>query len=160
MSDNVGQSYNEQILQSIIDGTPYENQNPYPSRIEVLLMELKEAIEAGGGTIVIDQTFNPDSENAQAGKAVAQAISNKVDKVSGKGLSSNDFTDADVAKLSGIAEGAEVNVQSDWDQTNTSADDFIKNKPSLLELGETSSTAYPGDKGKANADAITAIKDG
>lgn len=29
-----------------------------------------------------------------------------------------------------------------------------------LALGETSSTAYAGDKGKANADAITAIKDG
>ena len=29
-----------------------------------------------------------------------------------------------------------------------------------LALGETSSTAYAGNKGKANADAITAIKDG
>ena len=29
-----------------------------------------------------------------------------------------------------------------------------------LALGETASTAYAGDKGKANADAITAIKDG
>lgn len=29
-----------------------------------------------------------------------------------------------------------------------------------LALGETSSTAYAGDKGKANADAISAIKDG
>lgn len=29
-----------------------------------------------------------------------------------------------------------------------------------LALGETSSTAYAGNKGKANADAIAAIKDG
>lgn len=29
-----------------------------------------------------------------------------------------------------------------------------------LALGETASTAYPGNKGKANADAIAAIKDG
>ena len=29
-----------------------------------------------------------------------------------------------------------------------------------LALGETASTAYPGNKGKANADAISAIKDG
>ena len=29
-----------------------------------------------------------------------------------------------------------------------------------LALGETSSTAYPGNKGKQNADAIAAIKDG
>jgi|GEM_PF-6598838 len=32
-------------------------------------------------------------------------------------------------KLAGIADGAEVNVQSDWDQANNAADDFIKNKP-------------------------------
>lgn len=36
------------------------------------------------------------------------------------------------SKLSTIAQGAEVNVQSDWTQTNTTADDYIKNKPSNL----------------------------
>lgn len=35
--------------------------------------------------------------------------SNKVDKVSGKGLSTNDYTTAEKTKLSGIATGAEVN---------------------------------------------------
>ena len=60
-----------------------------------------------------------------AGVALAQ----KVDKVSGKGLSQNDFTNALKTKLDGIASGAEVNVQADWSQTNTSADDYIKNKP-------------------------------
>ena len=60
-----------------------------------------------------------------AGVALAQ----KVDKVSGKGLSQNDFTNALKTKLDGIASGAEVNVQADWAQTNTSADDYIKNKP-------------------------------
>lgn len=61
---------NAEILQSIIDGTPYENPNPYPSRIEQLLMELKEVIEEGGGGGVspvpdyenwewINQYFNP-----------------------------------------------------------------------------------------------------
>lgn len=73
MGDTTGQSYNEQILQSIIDGTPYENPNPYPSRIEQLLMELKEVIEQGGGGTV-DQTYTPTSENAQSGKAVAEAL--------------------------------------------------------------------------------------
>lgn len=36
------------------------------------------------------------------------------------------------SKLAGIASGAEVNVQSDWNQTSTNADDFIKNKPTNL----------------------------
>lgn len=37
-----------------------------------------------------------------------------------------------LAKLNGIASGAEVNVQSNWTQTNTSADDYIKNKPTTV----------------------------
>lgn len=38
------------------------------------------------------------------------AIGTKVDKEEGKGLSSNDYTDAEKNKLNGIAEGAQVNV--------------------------------------------------
>lgn len=57
------------------------------------------------------------------------ALDLKVDKVTGKELSTNDFTDALLSKLNGIAAGAEVNVQSDWNQTNNTQDDFIKNKP-------------------------------
>ena len=58
------------------------------------------------------------------------AVSNKVDKVSGKGLSTNDFTAALLSKLNGIAAGAEVNVQADWSSTDSTSDAFIKNKPS------------------------------
>lgn len=36
-------------------------------------------------------------------------------------------------KLKGIEEGAEVNVQADWTQTDDTKDDFIKNKPDLTE---------------------------
>ena len=36
-------------------------------------------------------------------------------------------------KLKGIEEGAEVNVQADWAQTDNTKDDFIKNKPDLTE---------------------------
>lgn len=55
----------------------------------------------------------------------------KVDKVSGKGLSTNDYTTAEKNKLAGISYGADVNVQSDWNDTNTSSDAFIKNKPKI-----------------------------
>ena len=41
---------------------------------------------------------------------VKTALNNKVDKVSGKGLSTNDFTNALKNKLDGIAAGAQVNV--------------------------------------------------
>ena len=44
--------------------------------------------------------------------------------------------DADITKTQllnalNIADGAEVNVQSNWSQTDTAADDYIKNKPNL-----------------------------
>lgn len=58
-------------------------------------------------------------------------LNNKVDKVSGKGLSTNDYTTTEKNKLSGIAEGAEVNVQSDWNESSSSSDAFIKNKPTI-----------------------------
>ena len=43
----------------------------------------------------------------------------------------NNFTTALKDKLNGIATGAEVNVQSDWNITDTSSDAFIKNKPAI-----------------------------
>lgn len=45
-------------------------------------------------------------ENDDAVQALNAAIGNKVDKVAGKGLSTNDFTTAEKNKLTGIATGA------------------------------------------------------
>ena len=42
----------------------------------------------------------------------------------------NNFTTAEKTKLGGIENGAEVNVQSDWNEADNTADDYIKNKPS------------------------------
>lgn len=52
-----------------------------------------------------------------------------VAKETGKGLSANDYSDDEKSKLAGIAQGANVNVQSDW--SATSGDSFIKNKPAI-----------------------------
>lgn len=64
---------------------------------------------------------------------VQQETSGKVDAVEGYGLSKNDFTDELLDKLNDIAPSAEVNVQSDWNETNSAADSFIKNKPTIPE---------------------------
>ena len=45
-------------------------------------------------------------------------------------LSQNNFTNDDHTKLNGIAAGAEVNVQSDWN--SSSGDNQILNKPTLF----------------------------
>jgi hypothetical protein len=65
-------------------------------------------------------------------EAVYNSLSGKVDKVSGKGLSTNDYTTAEKNKLNGIASGAEVNVQSNWSESNSSSDAFILNKPTKV----------------------------
>lgn len=73
-----------------------------------------------------------DSLSISSISGLSTALAGKVDAVTGKGLSSNDFTDLLLTKLNGIASGAEVNVQADFDQTNTAADSFILNKPTDL----------------------------
>lgn len=73
-------------------------------------------------------------------------LSEKVDKETGKGLSTNDYTTTEKNKLAGIASGAEVNVQSDWKETNTSSDTYIKNKPTIPTV-PTAVSAFTNDAG-------------
>lgn len=61
-----------------------------------------------------------------------ELYNSKVDKIAGKGLSTNDFTDLEQTKLGGIAAGAEVNVQADLAQEDEDEDDFVKNKETAL----------------------------
>ncbi len=60
---------------------------------------------------------------------IKNALLGKVDKVDGKGLSSNDYTATEKAKLANIEAGAEVNVNADWNATT--GDAAILNKPSI-----------------------------
>ena len=63
---------------------------------------------------------------------IATQLGNKVDKVDGKGLSTNDYTDEDKDKLSNIS-------PSDWNQNDETANDYIKNKPTIpITLAELS----------------------
>ena len=79
-------------------------------------------------------------------------LGNKVDKESGKGLSTNDYTTAEKTKLAGIEAGAEVNVQSDWNQSDNTKDDFIKNKPTLRQPStDGTSGQYLKSNGNGNA---------
>ena len=60
-------------------------------------------------------SISSESTNEQypSAKAVYDELNNKVDKEVGKGLSTNDFTNADKNKLDDIESGAEVNVIDD-----------------------------------------------
>ena len=43
----------------------------------------------------------------------------------------NNYTGAEKTKLGDIESGAEVNVQADWNETDTSSDAYIQNKPTI-----------------------------
>ena len=90
--------------------------------------------------IDVDTEIDNTSNNPIANSAVANALDDKVDVESGKGLSTNDFTTAYKDKLDGIGTGAEANVQSDWSETSSASDAFILNKPTTL-------SAFTNDEG-------------
>lgn len=101
-------------------------------------------INPSTGALSVDKVTSVTSGSNQlvTSGGVYAAVENKVDKVSGKGLSSNDYTDNEKNKLSGIAAGAEVNVQADWNQTTSTADDYIKNKPTLGSAAAASTSDF------------------
>ena len=84
-------------------------------------------------------------------KAVKTAVDLKVDKIAGKGLSTEDYTTAEKSKLAGIQAGAEVNVNADWNAT--SGDAQILNKPTIPSVtGLVPYTGATGDVDLGNND--------
>lgn len=70
-----------------------------------------EGIEADADVNIIESVkVDGTALTVDANKAVNIDLSGKVDKVSGKGLSTEDFTTAEKTKLGGVEEGAQVNI--------------------------------------------------
>lgn len=69
-----------------------------------------DSITIAATTITVDDSLSSTSTNPVQNKVINTALGNKVDKVNGKGLSTNDYTTAEKEKLAGIAEGATANV--------------------------------------------------
>lgn len=124
-------------------------------RLEILYQMVDE-LEAGGGgggggtTNYNELSNKPAIEGTQLvgnktasdlGLATTSQLNGKVDKVEGSSL----MTSAQATKLEGIEAGAEVNVQADWNQANSSADDYIKNKPTLGTAAERGVDTVPTD---------------
>ena len=59
--------------------------------------------------ITVDSALSNSSENPVQNKVITGALADKVDKVSGKVLSDNNYTTSEKDKLAGIDNGAEVN---------------------------------------------------
>jgi hypothetical protein len=77
----------------------------------------------------------------------------KVDKIAGKGLSTNDFTNTLKTKLDGIQDGAEVNVNADWNAT--SGDARILNKPTIPSISGLATITYVDAQDALKVDKVT-----
>ena len=64
------------------------------------------------------------------------------------------MADADAVKFASISTGAEVNVQSDWDQTTTTDDAYIANKPTVAYESAISEITATAGGLMSNADAV------
>ena len=125
------------------------------------LQEVVDFIEANKDTL--DNLSISNIAGLQA------ALDAKENSVTGKGLSANDFTDSLLNKLTGIAAGAEVNVQANWNETNSGADSFVLNKPSditdlsthnVTELSDITSAGSGSIISSAERTKLTSVSTG
>lgn len=68
---------------------------------------------ASPSAVTVDSALSDTSTNPVQNKVIKAALDAKVPVVSGKGLSTNDYTTAEKTKLSGIEAGAQVNKVTD-----------------------------------------------
>ena len=111
---------------------------------------MQEKLVAGDGISIVNNTISASqvqSDWTENDTTDASYIQNKpanlvqdADYVH----TDNNFTDTLKDKLDGVASGAEVNVQSDWNETNSSSDAYILNKPTINNVPPVTSS----DNGK------------
>lgn len=62
------------------------------------------------------------------------------------------------SKLDGIEDGAQVNVQANWDEANSSSDAFIKNKPNIpIQTSQLINNGSTGTSTYVEADALSLV---
>lgn len=135
---------------SNLDGQIYENESAISGKIDDISYSnagvLTKTVGSDSSNVMSTDSVPTDSSvNPVQSGGVYTALSDKVDKVDGKGLSTEDYTTNEKTKLDGIESGAEVNVQPDWSQTDNSEDDYIKNKPTLGTAATKNYTAAVTD---------------
>ena len=104
------------------------------SAIETLQIEQEKEKDITADTVYTKKEINELLETKANEEIVKNALSNKVDRVSGKRLSSNDFTDALKEKLNEIEAGAQVNTVT---SVNGQTGDVI------IASGGGASNSYP-----------------
>ena len=100
-------------------------------------------------------TVNTLKTNIRTGLALTTYVDSqdalKVDKIAGKGLSTEDYTSTEKTKLGTIQSGAEVNVNADWNAVSGDAE--ILNKPTI----PTATSELTNDGSDGSNPFITAL---
>lgn len=117
----------------------YARDGGYAGTEEEFAAKLAEANFSGSYNDLSDKPAIPSIAGLASTTYVDEAVKNKVDKDGNKVLSTNDYTTTEKNKLAGIAAGAEVNVNADWNAT--SGDAQILNKPTLGAMAAKNSVA-------------------
>lgn len=129
-------SVTKQNVESVLTGdiTSHNHDSRYISKSNTSTYTPTADYHPATKKYVDDTVAAVDVTEQISGKAdktyVDSKLDTKVDKVSGKQLSANDYTNEDKTKLAGIAAGAEVNVNADWNAE--SGDAQILNKPTII----------------------------
>lgn len=108
-------------------------------KIQAMFIKKTDTIPAT--SLAIDTTPTNNSDHLITSGAVKASLDTKQDTIDSlhklsadliqDGTTNKVYTSTEKSKLAGIASGAEVNVQADWNVTNTSSDAYIKNKPTI-----------------------------
>lgn len=133
-----------------IDNSTDENDSKIPSvkAIKDLVTSMKNDETSGIVTLVngeiswnqlpfsIDDKLDINSANPVQNKVIKDALdgeNGKVDKVHGKQLSTNDFTDKYEIKLQNL-NASGIITQADWIETSSESPSYIQNKPKILVI--------------------------
>ena len=92
---------------------------------QVLDADFGTVFISGEGSITVDQTYNPESENAQSGKAVAEAIATiDVDEGMYELIETIEVTEAEVIRRDNEPDGTPYNFKRVFIQIETTATNF------------------------------------
>lgn len=117
-------------------------------------VEIGNTAPTGTPKLFVDEDADPAASYDVYTRAQTDSmLTGKVDKVTGKGLSTNDYTTEEKTKLAGIAAGAEANVNADWNAV--SGDAQILNKPTSLPASDVSTWAKASTKPSYTLDEVS-----
>lgn len=116
-------------------------------------------VKMGDGENTYDKLGYLNMNPSEVANAIAAAKHDHSNKSVLDGTTAS-FTTALKSKLDGIAEGAQVNVQSDWSVTDTNSKAFIKNKPTSMSASDVYAWAKAATKPTYTYSEVGADKSG